>query len=67
VGEEIARRFLAKTVYDWLAAGAPVAEAAARGVALFAHEIDVGLLVASEREHAIASNRDMAAAELTGA
>jgi isoaspartyl peptidase/L-asparaginase-like protein (Ntn-hydrolase superfamily) len=66
VGEEIIRRFLAKTVYDWLAEGIPPARAAQRAVALFPEIVDVGVLVASKHGHAIASNRDMASAALTG-
>jgi L-asparaginase/beta-aspartyl-peptidase (threonine type) len=66
IGEEIVRRFLSKTVYDWLADGMPAQIAAERGVALFPQEIDVGLLVIGEEDHAIAANRDMARAALTG-
>lgn len=66
VGEEIVRRFLAKTVYDWLAEGVAPAQAAERAIALFPAVIDVGLLVAGKAGQAIASNRDMAAAELAG-
>lgn len=62
VGEEIVRRFLAKTVYDWLAQGLSAKEAGERGVALFPVEIDVGLLVVGAQDHAIVANRDMAAA-----
>jgi isoaspartyl peptidase/L-asparaginase-like protein (Ntn-hydrolase superfamily) len=65
VGEEIARRVLCKTVYDWLAAGMSASEAAARAIALFDSAIDVGLLCASASEHAIASNRSMASAAIS--
>jgi L-asparaginase/beta-aspartyl-peptidase (threonine type) len=64
VGEEIARRLLAKTVYDWIAAGMSPRDAGARAVALFDPKIDVGLLIASKDDCAIASNRDMARAQL---
>jgi isoaspartyl peptidase/L-asparaginase-like protein (Ntn-hydrolase superfamily) len=67
VGEEIARRLLAKTTYDWLAAGVSPSEAAARAVALFPQEVDVGVLVAGRRGAAIAANRSMAQAELASA
>ena len=40
--------------------------AAARGVAMYPHEIDIGLLVVGETDHAIAANRDMASAALSG-
>jgi L-asparaginase/beta-aspartyl-peptidase (threonine type) len=62
VGEAIARKLLAKTVYDWLAAGISANEAAHRGVALFPDAIDVGLLVVSSHDAAIAANRTMAQA-----
>ena len=66
IGEEIGRRFLAKTGYDWLADGMTAKVAAERGVALFPQAIDVGLLVIGEDDHAIAANRDMAAASVSG-
>lgn len=62
VGEEIVRRFLSKTVYEWLAAGVAPEAAAERGIALFPREIDVGLLVLGRTGHAIRANRDMASA-----
>lgn len=65
IGEEIVRRFLSKTVYDWLADGMTAQAAAARAVGLFPNEVDVGLLVVGEGDHAIAANRDMAAFALT--
>jgi isoaspartyl peptidase/L-asparaginase-like protein (Ntn-hydrolase superfamily) len=61
-GEEIARRFTALRVYDWLAAGVPADEAARRGLALFPHEIGVGILAVGATSHAIVSNREMPAA-----
>ena len=66
VGEEIARRFLAKTVYDWLAEGIAPARAAHRAVAMFPEVVDVGLLVVGRRSQVVAGNRDMARAELVG-
>jgi isoaspartyl peptidase/L-asparaginase-like protein (Ntn-hydrolase superfamily) len=66
VGEEIARRFLAKTVYDWLADDVPPARAAQRAVAMFPDVIDVGILVAGRSGQAITSNRNMASATLVG-
>ena len=66
IGEEIVRRFLSRTVYDWLENGMTAEAAAARGVALFPNEVDVGLLVIGENDHAIAANRDMASASLAG-
>lgn len=66
IGEEIVRRFLSRTVYEWLAQGMSATEAAERGVALFPQAIDVGLLVIGETDHAIRANRDMASAALAG-
>jgi len=66
VGEELVRRFISKTVYDWLAEGIAPARAAQRGVALFPDIVDVGLLVVGRQGQAIASNRNMAAAQLSG-
>lgn len=66
VGEEIVRRFVSKTIYDWLAEGLPPARAAKRAVALFPDVVDVGVLVVGKTGQAIASNRNMASAELLG-
>jgi isoaspartyl peptidase/L-asparaginase-like protein (Ntn-hydrolase superfamily) len=66
VGEDIVRNFLSKTIYDWLASGVPPQRAAQRAVALFPDVIDVGVLVIGKEGHAVASNRDMAHAELIG-
>ena len=59
VGEEIVRRLLSKTVYDWVAAGMDAAEAAARGVALFPDDVAIGLLVVGPDSAGTAANRDM--------
>jgi L-asparaginase / beta-aspartyl-peptidase len=66
VGEEIVRRFLAKTVYDWLAEDVPPARAAQRAVALFPDVVDVGVLVVGRSGQAVASNRNMASAVVLG-
>jgi L-asparaginase/beta-aspartyl-peptidase (threonine type) len=65
-GEEIVRRFLAKTVYDWLVEGVAPARAAQRGLALFPEVVDVGLLVAGRDGQAIATNRNMPSAQIVG-
>lgn len=67
VGEEIARTVLAKTIYDWLVAGVSPDEAAQRAVAMFPHAIDIGVLVASVNDSAIAANRSMASATVASA
>jgi isoaspartyl peptidase/L-asparaginase-like protein (Ntn-hydrolase superfamily) len=66
VGEEIVRRFLSKTVYDWLAEGIAPARAAQRGIALFPDIVDIGLLVVGRRGQAVAANRNMASAKIVG-
>jgi len=66
VGEEIVRRFLAKTVYDWLAEGIAPARAAQRGIAMFPDIVDIGILAVGRRGQAVASNRNMASAQITG-
>ena len=63
---EIVRRFLAKTVYDWLTEGIAPARAASRGIASFPEVVDVGLLVVGKRGQCATSNRDMASALLVG-
>ena len=64
-GEEIIRRFLSKTIYDWLGEGVPPQRAAQRAVALFPDVVDVGVLVLGAHGAAVVSNRDMARAEIT--
>jgi beta-aspartyl-peptidase (threonine type) len=66
IGEEIVRRFLAKTVYDWLAEGVPALRAAQRAVAMFPDVVDVGLLVASKDGQEIVANRNMARGLIVG-
>ncbi|WP_438020823.1 isoaspartyl peptidase/L-asparaginase [Sorangium sp. So ce315] len=66
VGEEIARRLLARTIYDWLADGVAPARAAQRGVAMFPDVIAIGVLVLGRSGQAIASNRNMPSAQLVG-
>lgn len=66
VGEEIVRRLLSKTVYDWLAEGIAPARAAKRGISMFPDVVDIGLLVVGKTGQAIVSNRDMASAQITG-
>ena len=63
-GERITEALLAKTVHDWLCAGQGAAEAAKRGVGLFAArpEIDVGLIVVTHNELAMAASEPMACA-----
>jgi isoaspartyl peptidase/L-asparaginase-like protein (Ntn-hydrolase superfamily) len=64
VGEEIVRRFLSKTVYDWLAEDVPPVRAAQRAIAMFPDVVDIGLLVVGKSGQAVVSNRNMASATL---
>ncbi|WP_437760329.1 isoaspartyl peptidase/L-asparaginase [Sorangium sp. So ce1389] len=66
VGEEIARRLLARAIYDWLADGVAPARAAQRGVAMFPEVVAIGVLVVGRSGQAIASNRNMPSAQLVG-
>ena len=66
VGEEIVRRFLSKTVYDWIATGVPAQVACELGIALFPHETGVGILAVSATGHGVASNREMPAGVAVG-
>lgn len=59
VGEEIVGKVLSKTVYDWMAAGVPTQEAVDRGLALFPHEVAVGILAVGKDDHGSGSNREM--------
>ncbi len=66
IGEEIVRRFLAKSVYDWVAEGLAPARAASRGLAMFPDVVDVGICVIGRTGHVVTSNRSMARAALAG-
>lgn len=65
LGEHIVARMLARTVYDWIAAGIPLQQALNRGVALFPDAIDVGLIGLTRDSAAVASNRPMPAHRLS--
>lgn len=64
VGEYIIRHMLAREVYQWIADGLPLARALQRGVDLFDPSIAVGLIGITATDTGVASNRDMATAEL---
>src|SRR4051812_39921935 len=59
IGEAIMEKLLARTVYGWIEAGVPLREALSRGIALFPHHIEVGLIGVTAGETAATSNRDM--------
>jgi L-asparaginase / beta-aspartyl-peptidase len=64
IGEAIVRQLLARTVYDWIAAGRPLQEALDAGIALFDQDTDVGLIGVTADRHGSASNRRMPVAAL---
>jgi L-asparaginase/beta-aspartyl-peptidase (threonine type) len=59
IGEHIVRHLLAYRVYQWIADGTPLSTALDRGIALFADDIDVGLIAVSATEAGTRSNRPM--------
>ena len=59
IGEEIIRRTLSKFVYDRIAEGASPQAAAARGLALFRHDVPIGIIAVGPRGWGSASNRSM--------
>lgn len=59
IGEAIIPRLLARTVYDWIAAGRPLQQALDAGIALFDADTDVGLIAVTADDVATASNRAM--------
>lgn len=58
-GEEMIRRLLCKSVYDWIAAGHTAQQACERGVAQIPAKIHVGLIAVSRTHHGAADNREM--------
>lgn len=59
VGEPIMRHLLAREVYQWIAEGAPLAQALQRGVDLIGDDVDIGLIGVTRTEQGACSNRDM--------
>ena len=60
IGEEIIKRMLAKTVNDMVFYGEDIRTACEKGIAMFPHEIAVGLIGLSKTGYAVTSNRGMA-------
>jgi isoaspartyl peptidase/L-asparaginase-like protein (Ntn-hydrolase superfamily) len=60
LGEEIIRQAMARTVYQFLAAGASAAEAVRRGCDLFPPEHTLGLICVDREGWGVAANREMA-------
>ena len=65
IGEHIVRHLLARTVYGWIAEGAPLAQALQRGIDLFPRDVAVGLIAVSRQESGACSNRGMPQARMT--
>lgn len=61
IGEFIVKHFLCRTVHDWIEAGMPLQEALDKGIALFPHELDTGLIGVSRTEAGYSDNRQMPA------
>ena len=59
-GEEIIRHAMARTVYDFMAAGASAQEAVGRGCALFPPEYSLGLIAVGSEGWGVGANRQMA-------
>ena len=62
IGEEIARRMLAREVYESMRAGVTAQAACEAGVDLFPAEVSVGVIAVGRDGAGAASNRDMARA-----
>lgn len=67
-GEEMIRRLLCKSVYDWIAAGHSAQQACERGVAQIPRNVHVGLIAVARTSFGAADNREMpwAAADGSG-
>jgi len=59
-GEEIIKRFMARSVYEALASGVPARRAVERVVAEFPDRFDLGLIAVDRDGWGVAANRDMA-------
>ncbi|SHG60873.1 isoaspartyl peptidase/L-asparaginase [Massilia sp. CF038] len=66
VGEYMIRTLLAVRVYHWISEGVSVAEALARGIALFPADVPVGLIAVSATEAGACANADMPHAIVRG-
>lgn len=60
LGEEIIRHTMARTVYDFLAAGLSAREAVRRGCAMFPPQFSLGLIAVGRDGWGVAANRSMA-------
>jgi L-asparaginase / beta-aspartyl-peptidase len=65
IGEQIIRHLLARTVYQWIADGMPLAQALQRGVDLIDKKFEVGLIAVSRHAAGSCSNQGMPTAQIT--
>lgn len=66
IGEQIIRHLLARTVYQWIADGMPLAQALRRGVDQIDRRYPIGLIAVSRHDTASCNNRDMPTARIDG-
>lgn len=67
IGEFIVAKMLARTVYEWIAAGMPMHEALKQGVELFpTEEVDIGLIAATKSGAGAYDNRQMPSHTISG-
>ena len=66
IGEEIIRKVLSKTVYDFMNGGLSAQEAAEKGISLYDPSVSVGVIAINSNGVGIASTTDMAAHHVTG-
>lgn len=59
VGEDIIKKLLAKTVYDYIDSGMSVQRACKKGVSLYPKRIAIGVIAVSRKGWGIAHNKDM--------
>ena len=59
-GEEIIKRFMARSVYERMASGVPARRAVEEAVAKFPARFDLGLIAVDREGWGVAANRDMA-------
>lgn len=60
IGEEIMKKLLSKTIYDYIVSGISPAEACRRGVGLFPQDVPIGAIAVSAAGTGFFSNREMA-------
>lgn len=65
IGEEIIRKILSKTVYDFMADGSSAQEAVEKGIALYDRSVSIGIIAVDSDGIGIASTTDMAAGNRT--